>query len=154
MKNHEILIREATEADVPRIVEMLADDVLGKSREQSMPELNDVYVQAFNDIDKDPNATILLACSGENIVGCMQINILANLSRTGTKRGQIEGVRVDSVMRGQGVGAFLMDAAIDYCKQHGCGLMQLTTDAKRPDAAKFYDKYGFVASHIGYKLTL
>lgn len=150
----EIFIREATKTDVPRIVEMLADDVLGQAREQSTPQLSGVYVQAFSDIDRDPNATILLACSEERVVGCMQINILANLSRTGSKRGQIEGVRVDSAMRGQGVGAFLMDAAIAYCKQNGCSLMQLTTDAERPDAAKFYDTYGFVASHVGYKLTL
>ena len=154
MEKAKISIREATQNDVPRIVELLADDMLGQSREQNTPEVGDVYVQAFNDIDIDPNATILLACSGGNIVGCMQVNILANLSRSGSKRGQIEGVRVDSATRGQGVGALLMDAAIAHCKKHGCSLMQLTTDAKRPMAAKFYDTYGFVASHIGYKLVL
>lgn len=79
MEKTEITIREALISDVPRIVEMLADDVLGQAREQSTSGLNNLYEQAFSDIDCDPNATILVACHGARIVGCMQINILANL---------------------------------------------------------------------------
>jgi hypothetical protein len=32
--------------------------------------------------------------------------------------------------------------------------VQLTTDRSRVDAHRFYDRLGFEASHIGYKLSL
>ena len=44
--------------------------------------------------------------------------------------------------------------AIEACKDKGCKWVQLTTDKQRPDAHRFYDKLGFVDSHIGYKLAL
>ncbi|UOR07683.1 hypothetical protein MUN82_21285 [Hymenobacter aerilatus] len=36
-------------------------------------------------------------------------------------------------------------------KKEGCFLLQLTTDKRRPDAIRFYEKIGFVATHEGMK---
>ena len=33
-------------------------------------------------------------------------------------------------------------------------MMQLTTDAGRSDAHRFYEQLGFTASHLGYKKPL
>ena len=154
MDNFKIRIRQAQEKDLPAIVAMLADDPLGKNRENVGPELNPAYSKAFDEILADPNALILLATNAGKPLACLQINILANLTLTGTKRGLIEGVRVQKEARGQGIGAQLFKAAIAHCRQRGCGLVQLTTNTARPGAARFYEKLGFIASHTGYKLPL
>ncbi|MFS0564097.1 GNAT family N-acetyltransferase [Brevibacillus invocatus] len=52
------------------------------------------------------------------------------------------------------MGEALFRHAIELAKEHDCGLVQLTTDKKRPDAHRFYDRLGFVASHEGMKLSL
>lgn len=69
-------------------------------------------------------------------------------------RAQIEGVRVDKQYRRKGIGEALFRHAIDSAKAYGCGLVQLTTDKKRNDAHRFYERLGFVSSHEGMKLVL
>ena len=134
------------------IVALLSDDKLGATREDA--SRTDAYITAFEEIQADPNARILVALNGEKVVGCLQLNILANLTLTGSKRGLIEGVRVDKTMRGKGVGRRLFDAAIAICHDADCAMVQLTTNNVRPDAAAFYENLGFVGSHIGFKLLL
>jgi GNAT superfamily N-acetyltransferase len=47
-----------------------------------------------------------------------------------------------------------MRQAIEIARAEGCGLVQLTTDQRRADAHRFYERLGFVASHLGMKLAL
>lgn len=44
--------------------------------------------------------------------------------------------------------------AIERARERDCHLVQLTSDKQRPDALRFYEKLGFVASHEGFKLAL
>jgi GNAT superfamily N-acetyltransferase len=76
------------------------------------------------------------------------------LSRRGGKRAQIEAVRVSSKWRNENIGEMMFKWAMDYSREQGCVLMQLTTDKQRPDAHRFYDRLGFEPTHIGYKLLL
>ena len=145
-------IQTANRDHLDAIITLLADDKLGTTRENT--NRKKPYEKAFREIQQDPNACILVAIVGSEVVGCLQLNILANLTLTGTKRGLIEGVRVDKSLQGQGVGRALFDAAIAICIEKQCKLIQLTTNKARPDAAVFYKKLGFVGSHIGFKLML
>jgi hypothetical protein len=55
------------------------------------------------------------------------------------------------------MGAISMDirtALLSDLEGIGCGLVQLTTDKKRNDAHRFYERLGFISSHEGMKLTL
>jgi ribosomal protein S18 acetylase RimI-like enzyme len=97
---------------------------------------------------------LLIATSGDELVGCVQLTLIPGISRLGAKRGQIEGVRVSSSCRGQGIGEKLVRYAIERARAEGCSLLQLTTDRSRPDALRFYERLGFVPSHIGMKLSL
>lgn len=76
------------------------------------------------------------------------------MSRDGTKRAQIESVRVKYNLRGQGIGKEIIREAIHMAKIEGCGLIQLTTDKQRIETHKFYEKLGFESSHYGYKYYL
>ncbi|MBN9547702.1 MAG: GNAT family N-acetyltransferase [Alphaproteobacteria bacterium] len=147
-------IRRAREADVAVIVAMLADDPLGRSREDASPLLAQAYLDAFAAIDGDPNQFLAVMTEGDDVIGTLQITFLAGLSLRGAWRGQIEAVRVAANRRGEGLGRRLLDWAIDKCRERGCRVVQLTTNKSRLDAHRFYERLGFKASHIGYKLDL
>ena len=147
------VFRRATRTDVPAIVGLLMDDVLGAKREgATITEAP--YQHAFDAIDKDPNHLLAVMTLNERIIGCLQLTFLPGLSRRGQLRGQIEGVRVAGDLRGQGYGHKMLAWAIGECRRRGCGVVQLTTDASRKDAQRFYETLGFTPSHVGMKLTL
>lgn len=150
----ELTFRRATEADVPDIIAMLADDMLGASREATGPESLPTYLSAFRAIDADPNQFLLVVEDGGRIVGTLQLTFIAGLSRGGLKRGLIEAVRVASDRRGDKIGEAMIAWAIETCRRESCGIVQLTTDKSRTDAHRFYDRLGFEPSHIGYKMML
>ena len=147
-------IRRATATDLTAIVRLLADDALGRARENPGPPLDPCYAEAFAAIERDPNQFLAVAEDGGEVVGCLQLTFIPGLSRRGLWRGQIESVRVASARRGSGLGRILFTWAIEECRRRGCGLVQLTTDKARPDALRFYESLGFVASHEGIKLVL
>ena len=150
----DVEFREATEADLPVIIAMLADDQLGASRENASLPLAPAYLEAFNAMEADANQVLCVAVSEGQVVGTLQITYIPGLSFSGSWRGQIESVRVASTMRGSGLGQQLMTWAVDQCRARGCRMVQLTTNKTRKDAQRFYDQLGFVASHEGYKLNL
>jgi GNAT superfamily N-acetyltransferase len=84
----------------------------------------------------------------------LQVTYIPGLSRRGAWRANIEAVRVDSAVRGRGVGGWLMARALDHARKRGCRLAQLTSDRQRSNAHRFYDRLGFTDSHVGYKLVL
>ena len=147
-----ITIRRATADDVHPIVAMLADDPLGARREKPG---DPAYQAAFEVIDADPHQYLAVAVdeSGE-VVGTLQLTFTSGLSRLGMTRATVEAVRVRSDQRGHGLGEQLVKWAVDEARARGCGLVQLTTDASRVDAHRFYERLGFTASHVGMKLTL
>lgn len=147
-------LRLARREEIPAIVAMLADDGIGKSREDASDPLPQSYYDAFDEMAKDPNNRLLVAQQNGEIVGTLQITFIRGLSRRGAKRAQIEAVRVAASHRGKGLGREIFLAAIALARKEGCSLVQLTTDKKRSDAHRFYENLGFVASHEGMKLAL
>lgn len=145
-------IRPATIDDVPAIVGMLADDPLGATRES--PADLGPYLAAFERIAADPRQYLVIAeCDGQP-AGTLQLTIIPGLSRRGTSRALIESVRVHRGMRGAGLGSELINWAISKSAELGAGIVQLTSDASRKDAHRFYERLGFVNSHAGFKLSL
>ncbi len=149
----EIKFRKATRHDVPFIVEMISNDKLGSLREDYKKPLPEKYYQAFVNIDKDPNQELIVIEDEHNkIIGTLQLSFIQYLTYQGGIRAQIEAVRIREDLRGKGLGEKLFYWAINRAKERGAHLLQLTTDKKRPEAIKFYEKLGFIASHEGMKL--
>ncbi|MGC4846038.1 N-acetyltransferase family protein [Micromonospora sp. DT15] len=148
----DVIYREAVRADLPAVIALLADDVLGKARD--FTEVDEAYERAFAAIDADPRNQLIVAEQAGDLVGCLQITYIPGLGRHGSERSLIESVRVRSDRRGQGLGRDLMTWAVDQARQRGCALVQLTTDKSREDAHRFYLGLGFVPSHEGMKLAL
>ena len=149
-----LIIREARMADLPRVVEMLADDKLGAEREWVSDPLRDSYYDAFASIDSDRNNQVVVAEQEGKLVGTLQLTFIPCLTYQGGWRALIESMRVDSEVRGEGLGKKLVTWAIDAARERHCHLVQLTTDKQREDARLFYEGLGFVASHEGMKLRL
>lgn len=159
-----LILRDATAADLPVIVALLADDKLGSTRE----DLQDMapYLSAFAELEADPNQRLIVAERGAErnteqgaergaeVVGTFQLSFIPGVSQRGLKRAMIESVRVAATERGSGLGTQMMRWAIDEARRAGCGQVQLTSNAERPDAHRFYERLGFVPSHVGFKLKL
>ena len=146
-------IRPATKQDLPHIIKMIANDELGRLREEFQDPLPQHYYDAFDLIDQDLNQELVVMVSAENeIIGTLQLTFVQYLTYKGGIRAQIEAVRVREDQRGKGTGKVLFKWAIKRSKQKGAHLLQLTTDKKRLEALNFYLKLGFKATHEGMKM--
>ena len=145
-------IRPAVAGDIPAIVAMLADDPLGAQRES--PDDLVPYLAALERLAEDPNQHLVVAVREDRVIGTLQLTIIPGLSRRGSTRSIIEGVRIHADERGSGLGTRLIEWAVDESRRQGCQLVQLTSDATRTSAHRFYERLGFEASHVGFKLPL
>ena len=145
-------IRAAVPDDIPAIVAMLADDPLGAQRES--PEDLTPYLAALKRLSGDANQHLVVAVREDRVVGTLQLTVIPGLSRRGATRSIIEGVRVHADERGSGLGTRLIGWAVEESRRQDCRLVQLTSDVTRTDAHRFYERLGFTASHLGFKLQL
>lgn len=154
MIDHEKLnARRAQLSDLPRLLALLADDTLGKNRE-AVDSDDACYVAAFNAIERDPNQYLLVCELDGEVIAMLQLTFIPGLSRRGALRANIEAVRVDSGLRGQGIGSWIIKKALHLARERDCGLVQLTSDKSRTEAHRFYTRLGFIGSHEGFKLKL
>ncbi|WP_441249925.1 N-acetyltransferase family protein [Kitasatospora sp. McL0602] len=148
----DLTFRPAVREDLPAIVAMLADDPLGATRES--PDDLTPYETAFARLAGDPQQYVTVAERHGRVVGTLQLTVIPGLSRRGSTRTIIEGVRIDASERGSGLGTQLIEWAVNTSRDLGADLVQLTSDATRTDAHRFYERLGFTASHLGFKLAL
>lgn len=153
MKNG-LIFRRAVRTDLPAIVRLLADDDLGSQRERDEDPLPDEYYKAFEEISKDNNHELIAAELDGKVVGTLQLIFLPSISLQGRLRSQVESVRVDKNLRGHGIGAKMMEFAIQRARERRAHVMQLTSHGTRKDAHRFYERLGFKNSHVGMKLNL
>ena len=148
------IFRDATLADLPAIVALLAEDTLGEQREDPSLPLDPAYEQAFHLIDASPDQRQIVAERDGVVIGTMQLTFIPGIAFQGAWRGQIEAVRVAGSLRGQGIGAAMIDWAIEQCRARQCRMVQLTSDKSRTAAHRFYERLGWTQSHQGFKRKL
>ena len=146
--------RRATRADLPAIVALLAEDVLGRTRETVGDSPDPRYMAAFDAVQSDQRQMLFVAELEGAVIGTMQLIFIPGIGRMGALRGQIESVHIAGSVRGTGHGAAMIRWAIERCREAGCSMVQLTSDRRRTDAHRFYERLGFSPSHVGYKLPL
>ncbi|MFD6134362.1 GNAT family N-acetyltransferase [Isoptericola sp. NPDC056618] len=146
-----VTFRLATRDDLPRVVELIADDAVAAAR---TGVFGPAHVAGFEAVDASPNDELVVAELDGAVVGCMQLTFVPGISRNGATRLLVEAVRVDAALRGQGLGRALMEHAHERGRERGCVLAQLTSDKQRPDAHRFYRSLGYAQSHEGFKLPL
>lgn len=149
------VLRRARASDLDAILALLADDPISAARgDRGDAADRPAYERAFAAIDSDPAQQLLVATVDDVVVGTMQLTVIPGLARVGASRLQIEAVRVRSELRGQGIGAWMIQWAVGQAPALGTSLVQLTSAAARVDAHRFYERLGFAASHVGFKLAV
>jgi len=146
--------RAATPADLPFIIGLIVEDSVVSTDDDPADAAHPDYVNALAEITNDPNQEMIIVEQGGAPVGCFQLSYLPGLMRRGMKRGQIEVVHVADTHRNRGIGGEMMRWAVDRCRQNNCSMVQLTSNKKRLDAHRFYERLGFLKSHEGFKLYL
>lgn len=146
--------RDATKADLPLILALIVEDAVIDTGDDPADAMHADYVDALAAIDADPNQEMIVVDDDGVPIGCFQLSYLPGLMRRGMWRGQIEVVHVAETHRNRGVGAQMMRWAVERCRERGCAMVQLTSNKKREDAHRFYERLGFLRSHEGFKLYL
>ncbi len=146
--------RRAKQRDLEAIMDLLADDALGELREECNATIPSCYLDAFKKIDVDPNQFLMVVECRDIILGTCHLTLMPSLTFQGGLRMNMEAVRVASFCRGQGVGQWMIHQALELARRKGCKIVQLTTDKRRVDAKKFYEKLGFESTHEGMKFFL
>ena len=157
MVGPEILFRQGQQSDLKDIVRLLSDDPFTGDSELEQDVATGVpppYEQAWHEVDASEDNEILVASDAVRVIAVLQLTFIPSLTLRGSWRAQIEGVRVASPYRGQGVGTQLVEWAIERAKAKNCRLVQLTMDRRRERAGNFYRRLGFVATHEGFKMKL
>ena len=149
-----VTFRNARRADLPTIIQLLANDAIAQSRTGYAEEVTPAVDAAFNEITADANNEIVVGELDGQVIATLQLTYIPGLGRGGIRRALVEEVRVRSDLRGQRIGEALMNEAMARARARGCALIQLTTDKRRHEAQRFYARLGFVASHEGMKRPL
>lgn len=145
-------IRPATADDLEAILALTAEDSMHYFTEPA--EVTDNQRAAFEEIAADAHQDLLVGELDGVVVCTAQVTWMRMLSADGGLYCQVEAVRTSTVKRGQGIGATLMAHIEDEARRRGAARMQLTTNRKRVRAHEFYERLGFVGSHIGMKKYL
>lgn len=143
--------RHATPSDLPRLIALIADGVIVATDDDPADAMHADYVEALAAITADPNQEMFVVEQDGKTVACFQLSYLPGLMRRGMWRGQIELVHVSETKRNRGIGGEMMRWALEHCRERGCGMVQLTSNKKRVDAHRFYERLGFLKSHEGFK---
>jgi GNAT superfamily N-acetyltransferase len=147
-----VIVRDAVSADLDTIVALQREDVIREVRENDVPVA--AYRAAFEEISGDHHQQLLVGELEAEVVATAQVTWIRRLTYVGGETGVVESVRVRSDLRGRGLGEVLMRHVVDLARDRGAVRVELTTNAQRDAARRFYERLGFVASHVGMKLYL
>lgn len=147
-------LRRAVESDVVPVIELMSNDPIRAAENSAAAADRADYLAAFRAIDADPaQLLVVVVDDAEKVVATMQLTLIPGLARLGATRLLVEAVRVDENLRGNGLGSVMMTWAVEEGRRRGAVLVQLTSDKAREDAHRFYERLGFTASHVGFKLV-
>ncbi|MCC9175605.1 GNAT family N-acetyltransferase [Arthrobacter sp. zg-Y179] len=148
-------VRRAERDDVGPIVRLLLADTPASAADTPGANPLAPYLRAYAAIAADPaNFLAAVEDSAGKIAGTLQLTLIPCLALGGATRLQVEAVHVRADLRSNGLGAAMMDWAVAEGRRNGATLVQLTSNARRESAHRFYQRQGFDASHIGFKRAL
>lgn len=152
-----IAIRPARREDVARIAALILHGAPRQTMTPAQIEAearHPAYLEAFDEVEASPANHLFVAERAGLVLGTYQVTLIPGIAARGRKRAKIESVHVAPESRGLGIGALMMTAAVDFAKERGAGLIELTSDKARADAHRFYRNLGFEQSHEGFKIKL
>jgi GNAT superfamily N-acetyltransferase len=148
-----LVIRPAREGDLRRAAELMELGRVPGAPARETPRGLAPYKRALCDIESGDGAVLVAELGGE-VVGVCQLIVFRHLQARGGLCAEIESLHVHPDHRGHGIGTALMRDALEHARARGCYRVQLTSNAARRDAHRFYERLGFTPTHVGFKLPL
>jgi GNAT superfamily N-acetyltransferase len=138
-----MLIRDAAAADVEALTglihelgyEVSPQDVLDRLAAQAAAGLGTLVVEQDG-----------------AVVGCASWSLMRVLHRPGPV-GRVSMMVVTQGRRGQGIGKALVRAVEAKCAGLGCVLVEVTSNARREDAHRFYEGLGYERTSFRFAKT-
>lgn len=130
-------VRPATERDAPEVARLLT--ALGH------PTAAESITSRWKEWIAGGNVVLVVARDDGTLSGVATLHHMVVLHRP-KPVGRITALIVDEPARGRGVGRALVAAAEAELARAGCGLLEITSNARLVDAHAFYE-------HLGYERT-
>lgn len=143
------IIRQATERDVPRILELYRQ--LSFEPEKYQPARVNDCLKVFRKMSDYPDYHLLVAEDNGVVVGTTVLAILPGFAHGTSPFAVVEYVVVDEKHRSKGIGKLMMESVKSLAKEAGCYKIMLTSDLRRERAHKFYKSVGFEPSAAGFR---
>jgi GNAT superfamily N-acetyltransferase len=142
-------VREAEPADAEEIIRLFTQ--LGHRQPEGSAESRLAAFYAAGD-------RILVAEDSQSarkrrLLGATTLHVTPEIHRAGPI-GRMTAVVVDEPARGQGVGRLLIEAAEKYFAEHGCAMVEVTSNKKRLDAHRFYEQLGYTGTSFRFAKEL
>jgi N-acetylglutamate synthase-like GNAT family acetyltransferase len=144
-----ITIRKATDKDIPRLLELYQQLSFEPEKYHKAPETD--CRKVLKQIEKYPNALLLVAEEDGKTVGTTFMAILPGFAHQTRPFGVIEYVVVDEKCRSKGIGKALMDYCKQEAKEVGCYKIMLASSKQRTRAHKFYLEMGFQEDALSFR---
>ena len=135
----QIIIRDASEDDLPAVLRILAESGIDGGQSFTLEEGREHFAR----IRQAAGFRLLVATVDGEVVGTYVLQVMQKLGKRGTPAGVVEDVAVLPSHQGRSVGRAMMEHARAACRQAGCYKMALSSNLRREDAHRFYDSLGF-----------
>lgn len=150
----QLRLRRATLDDLEALIVLLSEDPISASRGDTGAAADrSAYAAALNAIVHDgANELVVVVGSDDRPIGTLQLTRIPGMARQGASRLLVEAVRVAASARSRGIGSALMRWVMHTAATElHTPMVQLTSDAARESAHRFYLRLGFTDSHVGFK---
>ena len=128
-----LIIRRATAGDAADIARLI--DELGYA-------VTDAEVEARLEAISQARQSILVAELSGAVVGCLSTSTMTVLHRPAPV-GRISMMVIDQTLRGRGIGPHIVEAAERLLADKGCQLVEITSNLRRVDAHRFWERLGY-----------
>jgi GNAT superfamily N-acetyltransferase len=137
---NDILIREATESDLPAVGKLLED--LTDAIDSTEGIDTEIALKNYERLLNDGGSNFLVAAREGTPVGFINFTVRQTILHQ-SPSALIDELVVAEEYRGKGVGRQLVQAAIDKCRQLGCCEVEVSTEKTNLKARNFYKQCGF-----------
>jgi GNAT superfamily N-acetyltransferase len=147
----ELHLRRARRDDLVAVLRLIADNDVARARGTYVVEETPAVVAAFDAIAASADNELWVGEIDGTVAATAQLTFVPGLAHGGALRAIVESVHVRADLRGSGVGSRLMHGMLARARERGAAMLSLTSDRRRVDAHRFYERLGFAASHVGMK---
>ncbi|MES2536445.1 MAG: GNAT family N-acetyltransferase [Pseudomonadota bacterium] len=149
----DIELRLATENDADILATLMAE----MDDEESAPAhaSDSASVKAvLADMAQYPNFRAYLVFENKVAVASFTLMIFSSPSHHGAPQAMLDAVVVTPARRGAGIGETMIERALAIATEAGCYKMMLSSNLKRMDAHRFYERIGFTQHGISFAIAL